>query len=64
LSGAEVSAHSIIHNCLQNGDLTNFLLRKENKPKDIEISLHLNTQIRNCKGELCLAVDEGKLSNS
>jgi len=32
------------HTCLQNGDLINFLLRKEEKPKDIEFYLHLSTK--------------------
>ena len=57
-------AHANTHNCLQNGDLINFLLRKENKPMDIEIYLPLSTKLWRCKGELCLAVDEGKLSTS
>jgi hypothetical protein len=33
-------AHANTHICLQNGDLINLLLKKEKKPKDIEISLH------------------------
>jgi len=30
-------AHANTYICLQNGDLINFILRKEKKPKDIEI---------------------------
>jgi hypothetical protein len=52
------------HIFLQNGDLINFHFRKEIKPKDIQIYLHLSTKLQRCKGELFLAVDEGKLSNS
>jgi hypothetical protein len=36
-------AHANTHICLQNGDLINFLLRKEKKPKDIQI--HLSTKL-------------------
>lgn len=36
-------AHVNTHICLQNGDLINFLLRKEKKPKDIQI--HLSTKL-------------------
>ena len=52
------------HICLQKGDLINFLLRKEKKPKDIEFYLHLSIKPLRLKWELCLAVDEGKLLNS
>ena len=38
-------AHANTHIFLQNGDLINFLLRKEKKPKDVEISLHLSTKL-------------------
>jgi len=37
--------HANTHNCLQNGDLINFLLRKENKSMDIEIYLPLSTKL-------------------
>ena len=57
-------AHANTHICLRNCDLINFLLWKEEKPKDIEIYLHLSTKLLRCKGELCFAVDEGELSNS
>ena len=57
-------AHANTYICLENGDLINFLLRKEEKPKDIEIYLHLSTKLCRCKGELCLAVHKGKLTNS
>jgi hypothetical protein len=57
-------AHANTRICLQNGDLINSLLRKEKKPKGIEIYLHLSTKLWRCKRESCLAVDEGKLSNS
>ena len=57
-------AHANTHICLQNGDLINFLLRKEKKSKDIQLSLHLSTKLLRCRRELCLAVDEGKLSTS
>jgi hypothetical protein len=38
-------AHANTHICLQNGDLISFLLRKEEKPKDTEVYLHLSTKL-------------------
>jgi hypothetical protein len=68
LSVAEVrlqlALHMQTHTCLWNCDLINFLLWKEEKPKDMEIYLHLSTKLLQCKRELCLAVDEGELSDS
>jgi hypothetical protein len=38
-------AHANTHICLQNGNVINFLSRKEKNPKNIEISLHLSTKL-------------------